>query len=171
MPVPFCLSCSACPVLSFIICLSRSFFPVLLVSFFLSLLLCLPRSVFPDLPVPFFLSSSACPLLSFLFRLSRFLPSFSACLFLTVLFWLSYSACPILPVLFSLFSYGQPVCLSWTGFPVLAFLSLLFPYISISTQKRKKQGLLCHPRMDTLTGCNVLWQFCFAAGTVLWWYC
>ncbi len=49
LPVPFWLSCSACPVLTFLFCLSRSFFPVL--------------------PVPFFLSHSVCPMLAVLFWL------------------------------------------------------------------------------------------------------
>ncbi len=77
LPVPFCLSCSACPVLSFLFCLSRSVFPVLPVPFCLSYSACSVLSF-----------CSACPVLSFLFCMSV-LPTRSGCPILSVLSRLS----------------------------------------------------------------------------------
>ncbi len=120
---------SACPVLSFLFCLShsvflsqsvflsRSVFPVLPIPF------CLSRSVFPVLPVPFCLSCSACPILSscpvlsFLFCLSR-----SAYPVLSFLFCLSPTVFPVMPVPFCLSFSACPFCLSCSAWPVLSLL-------------------------------------------------
>jgi hypothetical protein len=105
-------SYSACPVPSFLFCLSRSVFPVLTVTFclscyacrVLSFLFCLSRCAFPVLAVSHRLSFSGYPFLSFC-------PGY---LILAVLCWLLCPGSPIRVVL-----SGQ----SCPGIPVLAVLS------------------------------------------------
>jgi hypothetical protein len=132
LPVPFCLSRSACLVLPVPFCPSGSACPVL--------------------PVLFCLSRSACPVLPFRFCLSR-----SACPFLPVPFCLSRSACPVLAVSASRPFQAILLFLSCPGYPILAVLSwhhiyiyiyvytyihtyIYFMYIHISKHKRESKG-------------------------------
>ncbi len=137
-------SCSACSVLSFMICLSRSAFPVLAVFFWLFNSFCSALASYsilavlcwqpcpsnpirqscrgsPVLAVLFCLSCSACLVMPVRFCLSR-----SACPVLPVLFWLSSSACPVLDVLFCLSSsvcFALPVLSAFSTLPLLFCLS------------------------------------------------
>ncbi len=141
--VPSCISCSACPILSFLLCLSHYVFPVMFCPF-LSYLFCLSRSVFPVLPVlfclpflpvlfclsccacPFYLSLSYCPVLGYPVLLVQLWTSCSACPDLPVQFCLSCSVCPVLPVLFCLFFYACPALASLTW---LSSLTYIYIYI------------------------------------------
>ncbi len=124
----FYLSCSSCPVLSFMFCL-----PVLPFRF------CLACSACPNLPVLsclacsavlFWPSCFACPLTP-----AQFCLSCSAYPVLPVLFCLPCSACPVLPVLFWLFCSDCPVLtvLFWLSSSVCPFLHVLFclPYSTV----------------------------------------
>jgi hypothetical protein len=119
---PFCLSCSACPIMNVPFCLSCSACPFLLLPF------CLFCSACPVLAVLFCLSCSDCPVLTVLFCLTRSgcpvqpdLFCVFRCAFpvLPVLFCLSCSACSILPFLFCL------TCFACLVLPVLLCLSVL----------------------------------------------
>jgi hypothetical protein len=121
---PSCLSCSAYPVLPVpfylyrfpvVFCLSRSACPVLSVPF------CMSRSACPILPVPFYLSHSACSVL-----LSCSSSPVLDVLLLPVPFCLSCSACPVLPVLFCYPVLDVLFCFPCPTSPVLAALSLLY---------------------------------------------